>query len=219
MKNEIEKMLELYFIAGTQDTKDRSLPDVLKEALEAGITCFQYREKGQGSLTDHEEIKKMAKTCLDLCKKAGVPFVVNDDVSLAVDIGADGVHVGQDDLAIEETIDLAGSDMFVGLSVNNLKEFKIAEKIDGVSYIGIGPVYSTYSKADAKETIGLGFIEKVVAQKSKKPIVAIGGISEERAVLVRKTGVSGIAVISAITKSTDIKKTVTTLKKLNKNEV
>ncbi|MGO1590003.1 MAG: thiamine phosphate synthase [Alkalibacterium gilvum] len=214
MNREIEEMLDLYFIAGTQNTKERSLPEILEDALHAGITCFQYREKGPGSLKDPKKIKEMAKTCLELCRTADVPFVMNDNVSLAIDIGADGIHVGQDDLAIEETLARAGEEMFVGLSVNTFEEFKRAETIDGVSYVGMGPVYTTTSKTDAKESIGLELLEKTLALNPKKPIVAIGGISQDRAALVRQTGVSGIAVISAITKSKDIKKAVAKLKGL-----
>ena len=139
----MEKILDLYFIAGTQDIVDRSLPDVLQEALEAGITCFQYREKGPGSLKDPKEIRQMAETCLALCYSAGVPFVMNDDVSLAVEIGADGVHVGQDDLTIEDTVKLVKGNLFVGLSVNTLDQFLEASKMESVDYIGMGPVYST----------------------------------------------------------------------------
>lgn len=206
-------MLDLYFIAGTQDVKDRSLPEVLQEALKAGITCFQYREKGPGSLRNSDDIKQMAITCLDLCRSAGVPFVMNDDVSLAVEIGADGVHVGQEDLAVAETVKLVEGNMFIGLSVNTLEQFRRAGKLESVAYIGMGPVYSTSSKTDAKESIGLNLLEKAVEEETGKPIVAIGGISEDRALMVRQTGVTGIAVISAITQSTDIRKTVSLLKK------
>ncbi|MDZ7835573.1 MAG: thiamine phosphate synthase [Alkalibacterium sp.] len=106
-------------------------------------------------------------------------------------IGADGVHVGQEDLTIEETVQLAGEDMFVGLSVNSFEQFLTAEKLEGVDYIGVGPVYSTSSKVDAKKIIGLELLKKTAARKTRKPIVAIGGISEDRAILVRQTGVNG----------------------------
>lgn len=203
--------LNLYFIAGTQDMVGRSLPETLQDALIAGITCFQFREKGPNSLESRKKIKEMAKTCLTLCQAAGVPFVMNDDVEMALEIGADGVHVGQSDQNIHETIQLVKGNLFIGLSVNTFEQFKEAKLVEGLDYIGVGPVYETLSKSDAQATVGLELLEKIASQPSHLPIVAIGGISEKTAPLIRGTGVAGICVISEIAQSKDVKLTVNAL--------
>ncbi|MEG0618922.1 MAG: thiamine phosphate synthase [Bacilli bacterium] len=208
----MNSILKLYFIAGTQDiAKNSTLPQTLQEALKFGITCFQFREKGLHSLQNKDEVKEMAKVCLALCQSAKVPFIINDDVELALEIGADGVHIGQSDRNIYETIQMVNGRLFIGLSVNSFEQFMEAETIKDLDYIGVGPVYSTTSKADAQEAVGLELLEKVVIQQSKLPIVAIGGISERNVHLVRSTGVTGICVISAITKSKNIETTIENL--------
>lgn len=210
----IAAALRLYFIAGTQDMVGRSLPETLQDALTAGITCFQFREKGPNSLEkNRKEMKEMAKTCLALCQAARVPFVMNDDVEMALEIGADGVHVGQNDRNIHETIQLVKGNLFIGLSVNTFEQFKEAESVEKLDYVGIGPVYETLSKTDAQATVGLELLEKIASQPSHLPIVAIGGISERTAHLVRATGVAGISVISEISRSKEIKRTVKGLNK------
>lgn len=212
MSVNIKSALEVYFIAGTQDVIGRSLTETLQEALDAGITCFQYREKGPGSLQNKEEVKIMAKKCLALCQAAGVPFVMNDDVEMALGIGADGIHVGQDDKEIVETIQLVQGELFVGLSVNTFEQFKKADMIEGLDYVGIGPVYATTSKADAQETIGLDLLKRVTSRQSNLPIVAIGGISEENLSMIKATAITGVAVISTISKSNNMKQTIKNLK-------
>lgn len=208
----IAHALHLYFICGTQDVVDRSLPETLQQALDAGITCFQFREKGPDSLADKEARQQMAQICLGLCRKAGVPFIMNDDVELALAIGADGVHVGQDDGNIEEILQLVPNNMLIGLSVNTFEQYQAAAMIPQLAYIGVGPVYATSSKTDAKATVGLELLQKISNQPAPLPVVAIGGITLARAPLVRATGVAGIAVISALAKSTDIPAAVSQLK-------
>lgn len=207
----IKKALHLYFIAGSQDTGSRSLIRVLEEALEAGITCFQFREKGEKSNKDSEDIELLAVACRNLCRTAGIPFVVNDDVELALKIGADGVHVGQEDRDIEETIKMCQGKLFIGLSVGSVKEYEKAAATKGLDYVGAGPVFQTTSKSDAKDPKGISFLEDLMALGREMPVVAIGGISENTAASVRKTGVSGIAVISAISSSSTIATAVTKL--------
>lgn len=210
----IADYLEVYFICGTQDVSEQdTLPKVLSKALDAGITCFQFREKGPGSLQDRDEVKAMAETCLALCRNAGVPFVMNDDVEMALEIGADGMHVGQDDRPIEETIDMVDGKMFVGLSVANVDEFKKAATIPGLDYVGAGPIYQTSTKVDAKEPVGLSLLENISSLHAPLPVVAIGGISVENAQAVHATGVEGLSVISAIAHSEEIYRTVEKLKK------
>lgn len=207
---DIKEMLSVYFIAGTQDIANGDLPNVLEEALKAGVTCFQYREKGRGCLVQPEAKKKMAKTCQQLCRQYRVPFLINDDVVLALDIDADGIHVGQKDQAIEEVLSLF-SDKIVGLSCHDEREVLVANELGKISYYGIGPVYGTISKEDAEQPIGLVRLQEL-AEKSHKPVVAIGGINMENAQSVLTANVDGISVISVITKAKDISEAVKQLK-------
>lgn len=197
------KALRLYFIAGTQDlVGQEQLEDVLEEAIELGITCFQYREKGQGSLCNAEGRLALAKRLQLLCKSASIPFIINDDVDLAIAIGADAIHVGQSDKPIAETIQLAQQyNMDVGLSVNTIEQLRMASEVDGLDYVGVGPIFPTTSKSDAEPAIGVdGLAERIVLYPDI-PKVAIGGINTKNAAEVLHTKVEGIAVISAITAS------------------
>ena len=146
------KQLRLYFIAGTQDVvSDTSLKDILTEALEAGITLFQYREKGPGSLTGEEKVNE-AKALQQLCHQYDVPFIVNDDVALAKAIDADGIHVGQDDVEVAQFAEQFEGKI-IGLSVGNVEEYQQSD-LSHVDYIGVGPMYTTISKADAEAPVG-----------------------------------------------------------------
>lgn len=180
----------------------------LEEALEAGITCFQLREKGEGALTGivYEEF---ARTCQKMCQAYQVPFIVNDDVELALKLDADGIHIGQEDLALA-TFRKKAKGKIVGVSVHSSKEMEHA-LLNGADYIGIGPIYKTQSKKDAKPPAGLHFLKAMRKQIGNFPIVGIGGITEENANDVRFSGADGVAVISDICHSKDIGQTVKNL--------
>ncbi|GHP14800.1 thiamine-phosphate synthase [Lentilactobacillus fungorum] len=200
-------MLKSYFIAGTQDIKDnRPLEEVVKQALEAGISAFQYREKGPTSLTGESKLA-LGKTLRSLCADYHVPFIVDDDVELAMQISADGIHVGQKDERVNKVIEQVGETMFVGLSCDTKAQVDQANQIAGISYLGSGPVFPTGSKADADPVIGVDGLAKLV-QLSQRPVVAIGGITEENIKELPATGAAGAAVISMIAQSDDIFRTV-----------
>lgn len=204
-----QKALKVYFIAGTQDVSGGDLVGLLAKAIEGGITCFQLREKGQGALQKAEVIESLAKECQRLCQLANIPFIVNDDVALAVKLKADGVHVGQSDKAINQTLaEVKPFGIDVGLSINTLAQFEEALRLDDLDYVGIGPVYATHSKVDAQPVVGLELLEKTVRMAPHMPKVAIGGISLLNVENVRATGVDGVAVISAITLSQDSSQTI-----------
>jgi thiamine-phosphate pyrophosphorylase len=203
------EQLSVYFIAGTQDIRQGTLPDTLEQVLKAGITCFQYREKGSGSLKG-QAMKEMARTCQKLCRQYQIPFIINDDVALALELNADGVHVGQDDQAIQEVLTLF-PDKIVGLSCYDQAEVINANALPAISYYGIGPVYGTQSKQDAKAPIGPAKLQKLT-NLATKPVVAIGGISVENRQRLRKTGIAGVSVISALTQTENLAMTVQTLK-------
>ncbi len=199
--------LKLMFVAGSQDfyhTKgDRinALLDALQLALESKITAFQFRQKGDLALQDPVKIKQLALECQKLCKKYGAPFIVNDEVQLALELKADGVHVGQEDMAIEKVIALCKKRLFIGLSVNTLEQALKARHLDGVSYLGVGPIFPTQSKKDIKQVVGVELLKKIRDSGVEKPLIAIGGITTDNASKLQKF--SGIAVISAITQAKD----------------
>lgn len=184
--------------------------EILKEALESGITCFQLREKGEGALTG-TAYTEFAEACQKLCQAYQVPFVVNDDVELAIKLNADGIHVGQDDLALPAFRERANGKI-IGVSVHTAKEMEQAI-LSGADYVGIGPIYQTYTKKDAEPPAGLDFLRTIRKQFSTFPIVAIGGITEENAAGIRASGADGVSVISTICHSKDVKQTVKKLRK------
>lgn len=191
-----------YFIMGSQNSGDRTPFEVLEAALEGGITHFQLREKGEGALSG-TALLEFALRCQQLCSDYKVPFIINDSVELACQIGADGVHVGQDDLGALQVRKLIGEEKVLGVSVHSLEEARKAIK-DGADYVGMGPVFGTTSKADAKKPAGVEGILAVKKEFPELPVVGIGGITAENAGVVWAAGVSGIAVISAITEAKDI---------------
>ncbi len=195
--------LNVYFIMGTANSAQPL--EILEKALQAGITCFQFREKGAGCLTG-EDYESFARACQKLCRKYGVPFIVNDDVSLALKLDADGIHVGQDDLAITEFRSYA-KEKIIGVSVHDEREMALAVR-SGADYVGIGPIYPTKSKSDAKPPAGLDFLQKARSRYPEFPIVGIGGINEKNAADVRSSGADGVAIISVICESSNIEKTV-----------
>ncbi|GAA7432386.1 thiamine phosphate synthase [Helicobacter pylori] len=199
--------LKLMFVAGSQDfyhikgDRTNALLDTLQLALESKITAFQFRQKGDLALQDPVKIKQLALECQKLCKKYGTPFIVNDEVQLALELKADGVHVGQEDMAIEEVIALCKKHQFIGLSVNTLEQALKARHLDGVSYLGVGPIFPTQSKKDIKQVVGVELLQKIRDSGVEKPLIAIGGITTDNASKLQKF--SGIAVISAIAQAKD----------------
>ena len=199
------KQLRVYFIAGTQDVKNGTLDSILETALKAGITMFQFREKGPSALTG-EAKKQKALALQRLCRAYNVPFIVNDDVALAIEIDADGIHVGQDDDDVQSFYTQA-KDKIIGLSVGNFEEYDQSD-LTHVDYIGVGPVYKTQSKSDAKAAGGIEMIRRMRRYDEVIPIVAIGGITEENVASIVNNGADGIATISSITQSENIENSV-----------
>ncbi len=195
------------FVAGSQDfyhikgDRINALLDALQLALESKITAFQFRQKGDLALQDPVKIKQLALECQKLCKKYGAPFIVNDEVQLALELKADGVHVGQEDMAIEKVIALCKKRLFIGLSVNTFEQALKARHLDGVSYLGVGPIFPTPSKKDIKQVVGVELLKKIRDSGVEKPLIAIGGITIDNASKLQKF--SGIAVISAIAQAKD----------------
>lgn len=192
---------DFYHIKGGKNDRINALLDALELALQSQITAFQFRQKGDLALQDPTQIKRLALECQKLCKKYGAPFIVNDEVQLALELKADGVHVGQEDMAIEEVVTLCQKRLFIGLSVNTLEQALKARHLDHIAYLGVGPIFPTPSKKDAKQVVGVELLKKIRDSGAKKPLIAIGGITMHNASKLREYG--GIAVISAITKARD----------------
>jgi thiamine-phosphate pyrophosphorylase len=169
--------------------------ELLKEAIAGGITLFQFREKGDGALIGSEKFA-LAKELQGICKEHDIPFIVNDDIDFAIEIGADGVHIGQEDSPVKIVREQIG-DMILGVSVHSTEEAMLAIK-EGADYFGIGPVFPTKTKADAKPSRGTTLIEALRKDGWEIPIVGIGGISIENARSVVEAGADGISVITAI---------------------
>ena len=200
-----KELLKLYFICGTTTCLGKDLYTVVEDALKGGITLFQFREKGKGALEGKEKLE-LAVKIQDLCKKYNVPFIVNDDIELALEIDADGVHVGQDDLGVDEIRKLMPNKI-IGLSIGNEEELK-QSKVEYVDYVGVGPVYVTQSKDDAGGAIGYEGLELMRRFLPQMPLVAIGGIQTQHIKDIMKTDVDGVSIISAISYSDNIEKTV-----------
>src|SRR5690625_1628698 len=200
----IRKQLRKYFIMGSQNC-DRDPVDILTEAVSAGITAFQYREKGHAALTGHAKLE-LGKQLREICASHQIPFIVNDDIELVEPLEADGIHVGQDDLSVVEIRKLFPNKI-IGLSVSNANELG-QSPISLVDYIGAGPMYETATKLDAKAVVGVEWIENLRAQFPDLPIVGIGGINTDNAPAVLQAGADGVAVISVITQATNIKRAV-----------
>ncbi len=202
------KSLELYAVTDRHWLNGRRLYDDVEKALKGGVTFIQVREKDDMAL-DHEAFKKEAKEIQALCKKYNVPFVIDDDVDLAVEIDADGVHVGQSDMEAGEVREKLGPDKILGVSAGNLEEARLAEK-RGADYLGVGAVFHTDSKGDAEavshETL------KEISEGVSIPVIAIGGITRENVIELKGTGIVGVAVISAIFAQDDIEKAAGNLK-------
>ncbi len=203
---------DFYHIKGGKNDRINALLDALELALQSKITAFQFRQKGDLALQDPIEIKQLALKCQKLCQKYGAPFIVNDEVQLALELKADGVHVGQEDMAIEEVITLCKKRLFIGLSVNTLEQALKAHHLDAVAYFGVGPIFPTPSKKDIKQVVGVELLKKIKDSGVKKPLIAIGGITTHNASKLREYG--GIAVISAIVQAKDKALAVETLLKM-----
>ncbi|WP_405101954.1 thiamine phosphate synthase [Oceanobacillus sp. FSL H7-0719] len=204
MSIQIKPALRKYFIMGSQNCESNpSL--ILETAIKAGITIFQFREKGTSSLKADAKIK-LGKQLREICREHAIPFIVNDDVELVDLLDADGIHVGQDDQSVKE-LRKYFPDKIIGLSVSTPEELANSP-LELVDYIGAGPIFQTVTKTDAKSVVGLDWIRSLRAQFPSLPIVGIGGINTENAESVLKAGADGVSFISAITQAKNIEESV-----------
>lgn len=186
--------LLLYAVTDRHWLSGRRLTDDVREALDGGVTFVQLREKDDMALP-HDEFLKEANEIHALCTKYHVPFVLDDDVSLAIECGADGVHVGQHDLEAGSVRKMIGPDKILGVSAQTVEEALLAER-EGADYLGVGAVFPTGSKDDAEEVSHETL--KAICDAVSIPVIAIGGITRDNVAELSGSGIVGIAVISAI---------------------
>jgi thiamine-phosphate pyrophosphorylase len=193
--SQLKIMFGLYVITPQGDER---VEEFVQEVLEAGARVVQLREK------DKARAKRLGKQLKTVTDKKGALLIINDWVDVAKNIGADGVHLGQEDAPVREARAALGVDKLIGKSTHSLKEALEAEK-EGADYVGIGPIYPTKSK-DCK-AIGPGVI-KELKKKLTIPFVAIGGINEENIDEVLQAGAANVALISALTEAPNLGETV-----------
>ena len=203
----VKQKLEKAGLPVTDGALRKGLLEDTKAALDGGMTYVQMREKGDPMTED--ELLTEALALKALCKEYGVPFVIDDDVELAVKCGADGVHVGQSDMACVEARKALGSAKVVGVSAQTVEQAIQAEK-DGADYLGVGAVFPTGSKDDADDVSH--DTVKAICEAVSIPVIAIGGISKDNVGQLAGLGLDGIAVISAIYASDDLKSATEDLK-------
>lgn len=204
-----KKDLLLYAVTDRSWLNGESLYSQVEKALKGGVTFIQLREKQLGEEAFLEEARQIQ----ELCARYHVPFVINDSVEIAAQINADGVHVGQNDRKPEEARKILGEDKIIGVSVRTVEQALLAQR-EGADYLGVGAVFPTGSKKDAKqidrETL------KEICRAVEIPVIAIGGISQHNVMELTGTGICGVAVISAVFAQPHIKKAAENLREKTK---
>lgn len=207
-----KKTMLLYAVTDRAWVGKQTLYEQVESALKGGVTCVQLREKNQSE----EEFLREAIEISSLCKKYNVPFIINDNVKIAIECSATGVHVGQDDCEVSEVRKRVGDEMIVGVSAHNVKEATKAVA-SGADYLGVGAVFSTSTKADTDvlsfETV------KAISGAVDVPVVAIGGINRDNILKLKGTGVDGAAIVSGIFAAEDIESECKTLLALSEEMV
>lgn len=198
-KKEMKACLSVYFIMGSNNTTADPLK-VIEQAIKGGATLFQFREKGTGALVG-EDMVGLAARVKNLCRQYKVPFIINDDVELALQLDADGVHIGQEDASAKAVREKIG-DKMMGVSAHNIDEVRQAMD-DGADYVGVGPIYPTDTKKDTRAVMGLGLIKQIRELMLDIPVVGIGGITIKNTPPVIQAGADGVSMISAISMAKD----------------
>lgn len=205
MRKGLSESLLLYAVTDRRWLGQRTLVDAVRESLEGGVTFLQLREKE----LDEERFYEEAVQLQELARKYKVPFVVNDNVDIAVRMDADGVHVGQNDMEAGDVRALIGPDKILGVSAQTVEQAVLAEE-RGADYLGVGAVFPSGSKEDAVE-VSFETL-KAICEAVSIPVIAIGGITQENTADLAGSGICGIAVISAIFAKENIRKAAADLK-------
>lgn len=200
-----KKDLLLYAVTDRAWLNGETLYEQVEKALKGGATFVQLREKK----LDEDSFLQEAIEIKELCKKYNVPFVINDNVDIALKMEADGVHVGQSDMEAGDVREKLGADKIIGVSAQTVEQAVLAEQ-RGADYLGVGAVFPTGSKDDADD-VSFDTL-RAICEAVKIPVIAIGGISIDNVLELSGSGICGIAVISAIFAQKDIEKATRELK-------
>lgn len=203
-RDDIQKAMCLYLVTDQRWVHNSFYEDIEK-ALVGGVTCVQIREKH----LNKEAFIKEAIDIKQLCHQYHVPLIINDNVDVMIASDADGIHVGQSDMAAQDVRKLIGPNKILGVSVQTVEQAQIAYNA-GADYLGVGAVFSTSTKDDAVEVHQQTL--KEICRVVPVPIVAIGGINEENISYLTHSGIDGVAVVSAIMAQDDIEKATRLLK-------
>ncbi len=182
----------LYLVTDRTLSLGRSTVEVVRAAIRGGVSCVQLREKGCST----REFVDEARLLKALLAGTGVPLFINDRLDVALAVGADGVHLGQNDLPIADARRLVGNRMIIGISAESVADAVRAEA-EGADYIGASPVFTTPTKTDTAPPLGLDGL-RAIRRAVRLPLVAIGGIDADNAAQVLRAGADGLAVVSAI---------------------
>lgn len=207
-----KKSLLLYAVTDRSWLNGQTLFQQVEEALHGGVTFLQLREKDLAE----EKFKAEALKIKELCQSYDVPFVLNDNVKLAIETDADGVHVGQTDMNPGTVRTMIGQDKILGVTAESIEDALSAEAA-GADYLGVGSVFPTSTKLDA-DLISIETL-KEICSAVKIPVVAIGGITKDNLRQLTNTGIAGIAVVSAIFAQSNIKQATRELKDLLSKEL
>ena len=203
----IRRSMLVYAVTDRAWLNGRSLAECVRQAIAGGATFVQLREKD----APKEEILALARELVEICREAGVPFVVDDDVDVALEVGADGVHVGQDDMACENARAILGPDAIIGVSAQTVEQALAAQQA-GADYLGVGALIPTPTKPDA---VDVTFDElRAICDAVDIPVVGIGGLNAKTVSRLAGSGVDGAAVVSAIFAADDCKADATELNSL-----
>lgn len=194
-----KKNMILYAVTDRSWVGKQSLIEQVESALKGGVSCVQLREKQ----LDKEAFLKEAVEMAALCRQYKVPFIINDDVDIALRCGADGVHVGQDDMSVDKVRSIAGDDLIIGVSAHSVEEAITAVR-GGADYLGVGAVFSTSTKTNV--TAMSYEVLKSICTAVDIPVVAIGGINKDNMTKLSGTGISGVALVSAVFAADDIER-------------
>jgi thiamine-phosphate pyrophosphorylase len=187
----------LYLVTDRGLSRGRSTLEIIRAAVRGGVTCVQLREKTASTREFIEEalnVKAFLKSC-------GVPLIINDRVDVALAVGADGVHLGQNDMPLAAARSLAGDSMAIGISAESVRD-AVAAQAGGADYLGVSPVFATPTKTDTAAPLGLAGLRAIRAAV-RTPLVAIGGLHRGNAAETIRNGADGLAVVSAIVAADD----------------
>lgn len=201
---------DIYCLTAEEYSRGRDNIKVVEAMLEAGVKLIQYREKDKSMLEKYRQCIKLR----EMTAEAGAAFIVNDHIDLAKSVCADGIHLGQDDMPAAAARELIGGSMILGISTHSPKQAEKAVR-DGADYIGVGPIYRTFTKKDVCNPVGLEYLDYVVKNVSI-PFVAIGGIKLHNLRQVKSRGAKCIALVTEIVGAENIKGTIESIREILK---